>query len=55
MVPRSVAAPIEIALSALAGEGTRLVPSFPIATTQTMDALTASLTRRASEPLPLSP
>ena len=55
MLPRSVAAPTEIALSALAGDGTRFVPSLPIATTHTIEAFTASLTRRASVPLPLSP
>ena len=52
---RSFTAPMEMAPSALAGEGTRFVPSLPIATMQTMPASRASFTRRASAPDPLSP
>ena len=52
---RSLTAPMEIAPSALAGEGTRFVPSLPMATMQTMPASRASFTRRASAPEPLSP
>ena len=52
---RSLADAMEMAPSALAGDGTRLLPSLPIATTQTMPASRASLTRRASAPDPLSP
>ncbi len=51
----SFTAPIEIAPSALAGEGTLLVPSLPIATTQTIPTSVALLTKRASLPVPLSP
>ena len=46
---------MEIASSALAGDGTRLAPSFPIATTQTTPALEIIFTRAASAVEPLSP
>ena len=52
---RSSTEPMAMDLSALAGEGTRLVPSLPIATTHAIPASVASLTRRASAPEPLSP
>ncbi len=55
MLSLSFTAPIEIAPSALAGDGTLLAPSLPIATTQTIPASVAELTRRASLPEPLSP
>ncbi len=55
MVPRSLAAEMAMPLSALAGEGTRRAPSFPIAITQITPASTALFTCRASALEPLSP
>ena len=55
MVLLSFTAPTEIAPSALAGDGTLLVPSLPIAITQTIPDSVALLIRRASLPEPLSP
>ena len=44
-----------IAPSALAGEGMRLLPSFPTATTQMIPSSVAVLIKLASAPEPLSP
>ena len=55
MLSLSLTAPIEIAPSALAGDGTLFEPSLPIATTQTIPTSVALLTKRASLPVPLSP
>ncbi len=55
-VPKSVADDTAKPISALAGEGTRFVPSLPIAMTQTISAFSvALLINRASPPVPLSP
>ena len=44
-----------MAPSALPGEGTRLLPSFPIATTQIIPSSVAWLMSEASALVPLSP
>ena len=56
VVPKSDADETAKPMSALAGDGTLFEPSFPIAITQTMSALSvALLISRASPPVPLSP
>ena len=56
VVPKSEADETAKPMSALAGEGTLFEPSFPMAITQTISALSvALLISRASPPVPLSP
>ena len=56
VLPKSDADETAKPMSALAGDGTRFVPSLPIAITQTMSAFSvALLINLASPPVPLSP